>query len=256
MIFNVSGGGGTALNFRVVGGTTAPTNPAENCIWVNTDTPITSWIFSATKPSPAEAGMVLITTGTSSTVEFNALKKNDIQVYPISAKQYVSGAWVDKDAKSYHNGKWVDWVTYLLNGADTCDSITGGWSVRKHIANYPSIGTADFTKAGITLTNPNNTSVSVMTNNKIDLSNKKSIIVKIPNASFFHNGSCLLYFSSDPLSKPNEGTGNHAAAIALEIGENVIDIPSGLVNGAFYVSIGMNVYGGDQSATIQVVYLK
>ena len=114
MIFNVSGGGGTALNFRVVGGTTAPTNPAENCIWVNTDTPINSWIFSATQPT-GSAGMVWISTGTSSTTAFNALKKNAIQVYPISAKQYISGAWVDVTALSYQGGEWVEWKTYLYN---------------------------------------------------------------------------------------------------------------------------------------------
>jgi hypothetical protein len=56
-----------------------------------------------------ESGAVWITTGKSSPVAFNALKKNNITVYPISAKQYVSGAWVDKTAKSYQNGAWVDW---------------------------------------------------------------------------------------------------------------------------------------------------
>ena len=52
MIFNLSGGGssGASLNFKVVGGTTEPANPSENTIWVNTDEPITSWIFSAKNP--------------------------------------------------------------------------------------------------------------------------------------------------------------------------------------------------------------
>lgn len=113
MIFNISGGGGTALNFRVVKNP-QPTNPSENCIWVNTETPITSWVFSADEPSPAEAGMVWFSVGKSSTVEFNALKKNGIQVYPISAKQYVSGAWVDVEAQSYQGGAWVEWLTYVF----------------------------------------------------------------------------------------------------------------------------------------------
>lgn len=128
MIFNVSGGG-TALNFRVVGGTTAPANPAENCIWVNTDTPITSWIFSATEPSPAEAGMVWISNGVSSLGAFNALKKNGIQVYPIAARQYIGGAWVIKTAKSYQGGAWRDWFDGVIfeNGAKN-DHITGGWT--------------------------------------------------------------------------------------------------------------------------------
>lgn len=111
MIFNVSGGGGTALNFRVVGGTTAPSNPKENTIWVNTSTPITDWVFSATQPTAA-SGRVWISTGTSSSVEFNALKKNNVMVYPMSAKQMVSGTLKDVTAKSYQGGKWVEWFDY------------------------------------------------------------------------------------------------------------------------------------------------
>ena len=84
---NIGGCGSGGLNFKVVGGTSQPTNPKENTIWVNTSTTITGYVFSAAEPAAPEEGMVWITTGTSSTVEFNALKKNGIQVYPISAKQ-------------------------------------------------------------------------------------------------------------------------------------------------------------------------
>lgn len=111
-----AGGGGAGLNFKIVGNP-QPSNPAENTIWVDTDVEITSWVFSATEPENPEEGMVWITTGTASTVEFNALKKNGVMVYPISAKQYVSGEWVSKTAKSGKGGAWVDWVadTVLYN---------------------------------------------------------------------------------------------------------------------------------------------
>lgn len=99
-------GGGASLNFTVVGGTSAPTSPKENTIWVNTSTTITSWVFSATQPT-GSSGMVWFQTEEKSTAPFNALKKNNITVYPISAKQYVSGAWADKTAKIYQNGAWV-----------------------------------------------------------------------------------------------------------------------------------------------------
>lgn len=125
MIFNVSGsGGGAALNFRVVGGTTAPENPKENCIWVNTSTDITSYVFSATQPT-GSAGMVWIITGTSSPVEFNALKKNGLQVYPIFAKQYVSGEWVRKDAQTWDGTEWNTWRIYLFDG-NVNTELTGG----------------------------------------------------------------------------------------------------------------------------------
>lgn len=62
----------------------------------------------------AEEGTVWISTSTSSTAPFNPLKKNNITVYPMSAKQYVNGAWVNKTAKTYQGGKWVDWIVYVV----------------------------------------------------------------------------------------------------------------------------------------------
>lgn len=106
MIFNVTGGGGTSLNFKIVGGTSQPTAPKENTIWVNTSVAIPAWELSATEPGSPVAGMVWISTGTSSGVAFNALKKNAIQVYPLSAKQYVGGQWVSVEAKTYQDGEW------------------------------------------------------------------------------------------------------------------------------------------------------
>ena len=107
------GGGGAGLNFKVVGNP-QPASPSENTIWVDTDEEITGWCFSATEPETPAEGMVWISTGVSSTVEFNALKKNGITVYPSSAKQYVDGAWVNKTAKSYQNAQWVDWLVRIV----------------------------------------------------------------------------------------------------------------------------------------------
>lgn len=113
MIFNVSGGG-ASLNFKVMGGTSQPVTTTENTIWVNSSAPITSWLFSATEPGNPSEGMVWITIGTGSVVAFNALRKNALTVYPISAKQYVSGQWVDKTAMSYQAGGWHSWVTDII----------------------------------------------------------------------------------------------------------------------------------------------
>lgn len=125
IILNIGGsGGGTSLNFKVVGNP-EPVNPRENTIWVNTDVEITGWIFIATEPTNPTDGLVWISTRTSSLVEFNALKKNGIQVYPISAKQYVSGAWVDKEAKSYQNGAWVDWLKVVVTKPDQIETYNG-----------------------------------------------------------------------------------------------------------------------------------
>ena len=225
-------GGPSPLNFKVVGGTSEPSNPKENTIWVNTDVEITGWHFANDDPNlldfnnwannvglqngskavsgnsitltsnaddchtlwagsnavqipciagrtyilewehsgaygyvylfpsggvdnlvmtsaydgkleltPAdgvtfftfrigveaanttatysnirimekerafEPGTVWFPTGATSFVAFNALKKNSIMIYPISAKQYIGGAWVDKTSKIYRDDAWDD----------------------------------------------------------------------------------------------------------------------------------------------------
>lgn len=128
------GGGGAGLNFSVkayASESVLPSAGKENTIAVIADE-INGWIFSATEPANPSEGMVWIPTGTSSTVKFNALKKNGIEVYPQSAKQYTDGEWVQIDAYMDKSGQWVQFshiVTdvYLYNRGDTCDAVTGGW---------------------------------------------------------------------------------------------------------------------------------
>lgn len=112
-ISNAGGSGGGGLNFKVVGGTVQPTSPSENTIWVNTANDITGWVFSVTAPTNPVSGMVWFATSNSSSVAFNAEKKNGIWVYPAGCQQYVSGAWVTKNAKTYQSGAWKDWVFWL-----------------------------------------------------------------------------------------------------------------------------------------------
>lgn len=73
--------------------------------------PGATWDVSFVEPAD---GVVWIQTGTASSASFNALKKNGIQVYPISAKQYIGGTWVDMTAKIYQNGTWVDWINTIM----------------------------------------------------------------------------------------------------------------------------------------------
>lgn len=102
-------GGGTDLNFRVLGGAVQPTAPRENDIWVNTSTAIPSWAMSVGAPANPVDGMVWVETGAFSSVAFNAVKKNQLLVYPLSAQQYLAGSWAKVTAKSYQNGAWRNW---------------------------------------------------------------------------------------------------------------------------------------------------
>ena len=148
MIINNSGGG-APLNFKVVGGTTEPANPKENTIWVNTDAEITGWVFSAEQPkSPAE-GMIWFRTGTNFSTPFNALKKNNITVYPNSCKQYVGGAWVNNTTKIYQSGVWVEVLDdlYVLKRAVDTSDVTGVWIGNNHSVVMQADGTTKFSRA-------------------------------------------------------------------------------------------------------------
>ena len=151
MIFNMTGGG-AALNFKVVPGLTQPGTAAENTIWVKAER-VGAWYFSATQPEGLQEWDVWFPTGTGSTVEFNALRRNGVQVYPISAKQYVSGVLVDVEARIHQSGEWVDLSLYLFKDGNQYDDITGGWEQiavagKKH-------GTVTFSGGNIVLTAKN-----------------------------------------------------------------------------------------------------
>lgn len=248
MIFNVTGGGGAALNFKVVGGTSEPANKKENTIWINTSTPITDWVFSATQPTAA-SGRVWISTGTSSHVEFNALKKNGIQVYPISAKQYVSGAWVDKTAKSYQNGKWVEWITYLYDAGDEYTDLTGGWESKTLFGGFSAKKNTDNIYLEAIETAAGGGGV-IFTKNKIALTGDRLILTY---SSTRINPTDTILFVSD-----NASTGSGVAQIALgKTGDNVtavLDI-SGL-SGSYQVGIRAYTSGGNTNVTVHRLIMK
>ena len=169
MIINATTGG-AGLNFNVVGGTAQPTSPKENTVWVNTATGISSWVFSATQPSSPSAGMVWFQAGTSAPASFNALKKNNITVYPNGCKQYVSGAWQSKTAKTYQGGTWKEWATYLFKEGS-------GKQVPFTVANMDN-GSVNIGNDYIYMYAPSGGygEKSFYTTNKVDLTNVKTIL--------------------------------------------------------------------------------
>lgn len=79
-------------------------------------------------------GQVWISNGTSSGVEFNALKKNGLFVYPVVVWQYKYGKWSTTHAEIFKNGQWVQFssvfsativITYPAGSTCTCsDGVT------------------------------------------------------------------------------------------------------------------------------------
>ena len=134
---NGGSGGGASLSFKILAYATEAellkATQVENTIGVVTTSEITSWFFSGSAEAPAdpENGLLWIQTGTASNVAFNALKKNGIQLCPLSAKQYIGNSWKDLTAKSFIDGAWVDWwlgeiYEYGVFYVDHSNSVTNG----------------------------------------------------------------------------------------------------------------------------------
>lgn len=129
----LSGGGGDNLNLSVIGGTTKPSVPSENMIWLNTSNTITNWCISNTAPDSPEEGDVYITNmGLTSNV-VNISDSNTVLLYVGNAWQYISGAWVKLEGEIYFNNSWHNLDMYVYNGL--IGSASGNFN--PNIGGYP-----------------------------------------------------------------------------------------------------------------------
>lgn len=180
-----SSGGGSELNFEVVGGTTEPSNPSENTIWINTDTEIAGYYFSATQPENMSDGEVWVLTSAQSAVSFDVLKENNITVYPVQAKQMKSGTLTSVNAKMYKDGAWVTW-TYIMNLE------RANWS---NMATYQNACSVSYSNGALTCSSSQNTNVYSTTGIyheiPVDLTNYKTAkITATFNYSGYGNARC------------------------------------------------------------------
>lgn len=238
---------GVELNFEVVGGTSQPNNPKENTIWINTSTSVNSWVFSATQPSNPVNGMVWISTGSDSIVEFNALKENGLQVYPISAKQYVSGACVGKNAMTYQGGVWKSWIEVIdFNETD--------WTKKNP---YPSrsytMGTYDLSnktlKGKVTGSYQH---VVMVKNAKIDFSAAKYLKFNYSlDKSISNTGSIIVKVSSSNSDPTDSSCVVNQKMTAVATNQEV-SIPVSTVNGSYYLWVGMALWGNSGTVNFEV----
>lgn len=249
--------GDGGLNFKVVGGDTAPGNPVENTIWVNTSTPITSWEFSATQPI-ASSGKVWICVGTSSSFEFNMLKENTAKMYPLFAKQYVSGAWVAVEVFNYQSGEWVYWWNgELFENGNQYDAVTGGWITsnsndewyfdKNDGTRYPAVMATIDTAIRMSCSGGAKCSVAV-TAKKVNLTNCKKLFANATAITDSYN----LFVSKDKGSLKN---GTSAEINITATGIQYLSTEG--LDGEYYVGIFVNSSGSiDRSATITEVWVE
>ena len=173
--------GGAGLNFKIVGGTAQPASPKENTIWVNTDLEITGWGFDTEPAEYLTTGGVWIKTSTNGNVEFNALKKNGICIYPQSCMQWDGTKYLSKDVKVYKNGEWLALKIWFLQGGEPYRDATGGWAVidTPNGAHQPATIDGD----GITFLTTSNTYREIATVLPVDFTNINTLYFSVPRIS-------------------------------------------------------------------------
>ena len=212
-----AGGGGGSLLLTVnayASEDAIPASAAENTVAVITATNITSWTFSPTEPETPVEGMVWAVVGLTGKLVFNALKKNGIVLYPVSARQYIGGAWADKPAKIFQDGAWVDWWiegTLYDRGTDDAE-LTGGWAAYAYsvASGYTKLtGTVEanadhllFTLAGTTT----NQSTFFSTVNALDLTGISSVEFTIDDAASTTNGMVKISVYTEAGGYQKDGT--------------------------------------------------
>lgn len=226
MIFNMSGGGGGGgLNFAIVGGLTQPTSPKENTIWVKTETSIPGWAFSPTEPTNPEGGTVFFKTDLTSSVGFNALRKNEISVLPTSAQQYISGQWKNMEAHAYIGGTWVQFskLFYDLYNPGDDGSL---FVVEKPATTYVAMISTVFGADGISCKKNDSGTKGVVIRTKapVDITNERGTLkMRVKVISLVTSGDVYLKFGlgvneSNNVANaggPNPSIGYHTYSLDL-----------------------------------------
>lgn len=251
MIFNMSGGGGGGgLNFAVIGGLTQPTSPKENTIWVKTETNISSWVFSPTEPTNPEGGTVFFKTDKTSSVGFNALRKNEIAVLPTAAQQYIGGQWKNVEAHAYIGGTWVQFSwprVYLYNRGDSCNAITGGWR-SDNGSSWLATGTYNINDNGNIYLKGNKSGLWVHTINAVDITAFKTLNAVISYAK----GTRLTLSVFTPTTKWNMDGDVSRKEISAS-GTVALDISS--LTGQHFIGLGAHSDSGLAEMKVSEVWL-
>lgn len=192
-------------------------------------------------------GQVWIKTSDTSPAAFNAIKKNNVMVYPWNCYQYINGAWVKKTAKSYIGGEWKPWAQYLFNLGDENTALTGGWkgyAVRLASGSDGAQGAeaplvAKQSNGGIKLYNDYGGGIHRCVN-KINLSGYD--VLTLNGTMYNHNANknwCSLYvWSAIGTYYPQNVAASVGPSSGMLTGDITLDISS--LNGEYYVGFGLH----------------
>lgn len=233
-------GGGSTLNFKVVGGASKPDDPKDNTIWANAT--VTDWVIGANQPESPSDGLLWLQTGITGT-EFNALKKNAIQIILKAAMMYLTGSWQYIEAHISKGGSWIqfsrEWDGTLYEPGNQYEVFTGGWGSSGWTSNLAGAGygiaAPTIDESGITLNNAQMQFSVAGTNALVDLRSASKIYATVDSYVF---GSTFYFAvnSEKTVAIPGSGYDMLAATQISQSGEIALDISS--IESGYVVAFG------------------
>lgn len=161
-------------------------------------------------------------------------------------KQYDGAAWIKRDTYQYLNG-WQREVVYLLEAADTCSDVTGGWGDYKQ-----NNGTCTKTDEGYRFTEDNagNQRGYIQTLNKIELTAYSKIcfqgeVTKYtqPVVGGLQTQKASDYWGDNPSGYETPWYNNvKAASYAGGVGPFTIELDISNISGSYYVGLSSGSY--------------
>lgn len=194
-------------------------------------------------------GQVWLSNGKESPVEFNALKKNGIQIYPVSAQQYIDGEWTALAAKTYQGGAWVDWwAGELYSYGNEYENVTGGWALS---TNWVITHGGTLTKESESMTFESHlvdgshyAKGFLRPNNKIDLTNYDSLIL-IAETVELDSTSYPIKLCAKSTDNAKEEDVVASANLTATTSQKTFTLDVSTLTGSYYVGIEANAsYGG------------
>lgn len=220
-----SSGGSGGLLLNVAGGTSQPSSPSENTIWINTDQEITGWVFAIDEPENPSDGLVWFKLyGQTGQVSVNVLEENAIVIDLGRIWQYSGGAFVSRKAQVYQNGEWIPvWNGILYDNGVIPISYAGLENVNSKPSTH-SLGTGTFGENAWHWSISNGKAIALCTKEKIDITGFETL--------HFESTGDSLRFGLATTNSPYDGS-TWAASMATTEGDT-LDI-SGVEAGEYYV---------------------
>ena len=126
----ISVGGGGALKLKIVGGTTQPSNPKENTLWIKTSDSIGNVYIHQKNigfPTTPTVGDVIIYSGANAYADpIVILEKPNITIEPQFCFQYANSGWIGRESAYFSNSTWHQ-LSYLVVYTDEILAPVSGW---------------------------------------------------------------------------------------------------------------------------------